>query len=249
MKWISHRGESADAPENTIEAYKLAMERDTDGMECDLHLTRDGKVVCSHDGNTGRMGDKDLVIKESTYEELLTVDVGAKKAPEYTGAKIPLWSEVAPLIKQGRAFFVELKSDAKGLLPGIREAFANQPADCGEIAFISFTPENIKVIRQEYPNLRGSLLLGCRVDENGNSSPTAEEVISQLKQCNATGVDIQGCREAIDAEYVQKVKDAGYEFHVWTIDLEENARYFMSIGVDSITSNCAARLKGILEAC
>lgn len=71
-------------------------------------------------------------------------------------------------------------------------------------------------------------------------------MIEQLKNCNATGVDIYGCREAIDAAYIQKVKDAGYEFHVWTIDQEENARYFMEIGVDSITSNCAARLKGIL---
>jgi len=76
MKWISHRGESYDAPENTIASYKLAMERDTDGMECDLHLTADNVIVCSHDWHTERMGSVRKVIAESAYDELQTVDVG-----------------------------------------------------------------------------------------------------------------------------------------------------------------------------
>ena len=37
MEWISHRGESIDAPENTLSAFQLAMERDTDGIETDIH--------------------------------------------------------------------------------------------------------------------------------------------------------------------------------------------------------------------
>ena len=41
VKWISHRGESADAPENTLPAFKLALERNTDGFETDIHLTAD----------------------------------------------------------------------------------------------------------------------------------------------------------------------------------------------------------------
>ena len=53
VKWISHRGESLDAPENTLAAFQLSMERQTDGMECDVYLTTDGKVmVCQYYNST-----------------------------------------------------------------------------------------------------------------------------------------------------------------------------------------------------
>ena len=54
VQWISHRGESIDAPENTAAAFRLAMDRDTDGMETDIHLTSDGVLVCCHDSDTKR---------------------------------------------------------------------------------------------------------------------------------------------------------------------------------------------------
>ena len=49
IAWISHRGESADAPENTLSAFKLSSARDVDGMECDIYFTSDKVVVCAHD--------------------------------------------------------------------------------------------------------------------------------------------------------------------------------------------------------
>ncbi|MBR4956402.1 MAG: glycerophosphodiester phosphodiesterase, partial [Lentisphaeria bacterium] len=56
MLWISHRGESADAPENTLEAFILGRERKTDGCECDVYLSRDGRMMVCHDSTTLRMG-------------------------------------------------------------------------------------------------------------------------------------------------------------------------------------------------
>ena len=52
MIWISHRGESFDAPENTVEAFQLALDRKTSGSECDIHLTADKKLVTCHDSDT-----------------------------------------------------------------------------------------------------------------------------------------------------------------------------------------------------
>ena len=54
VKWISHRGESMDAPENTLAAFRLSQERQTDGMECDVYLTTDGKVMVCHLNNNSR---------------------------------------------------------------------------------------------------------------------------------------------------------------------------------------------------
>ena len=60
--YISHRGESADAPENTMAAFRLAWERGTDGIECDVHRTADGEVVVIHDGDTGRVAGTKLPV-------------------------------------------------------------------------------------------------------------------------------------------------------------------------------------------
>ena len=65
VKWISHRGESLDAPENSLAAFKLSLERKTDGMECDVRLSADGQVVVCHDANTLRTGSAFLTVEKA----------------------------------------------------------------------------------------------------------------------------------------------------------------------------------------
>lgn len=76
---IAHRGASHDAPENTLPAYKLAWQQGADGIEGDFRLTADGQIVCLHDPSTGRVGDRDLVVSESTLAELRQADMGVLK--------------------------------------------------------------------------------------------------------------------------------------------------------------------------
>src|SRR5690606_3953569 len=79
----AHRGNSWDFPENTIPAFESAIKLGVDWAELDIHRTRDGKLVVIHDKSTGRVGDKNLEVARSTYEELLSVDV----ATEFRTAK------------------------------------------------------------------------------------------------------------------------------------------------------------------
>ncbi|MBR2632267.1 MAG: hypothetical protein IKD29_02365, partial [Lentisphaeria bacterium] len=72
-------------------------------------------------------------------------------------------------------------------------------------------------------------------------------IISKLKELKADGVDIRGNLTFVNNEYVEKVKSAGYEFAVWTIDDEPTARKLIELGVDAITSNCAGYLRGVVE--
>jgi glycerophosphoryl diester phosphodiesterase len=67
----AHRGASFDFPEMSREAYLAAVDQGADGFECDLRLTKDKVIVCWHDANMKRIADCDLVIAESTYEEIL----------------------------------------------------------------------------------------------------------------------------------------------------------------------------------
>ena len=63
--FLSHRGESDDAPENTMQAYQLAMDRESDGIELDIHLSADGRVVCVHDADLKRVAGVPAVIAEN----------------------------------------------------------------------------------------------------------------------------------------------------------------------------------------
>ncbi len=71
----AHRGNSGEYPENTIPAFQSAIELGADWIELDIFCTRDGKLVVIHDRTTGRVGDRNLIVPDSTYEELLAVDV------------------------------------------------------------------------------------------------------------------------------------------------------------------------------
>jgi len=64
---VAHRGASRDAPENTIPAFKLAWKQGADAIEGDFHLTKDGHIVCIHDGNTENVANTNLVVGESTF--------------------------------------------------------------------------------------------------------------------------------------------------------------------------------------
>src|SRR5688572_23716502 len=80
---VAHRGESADAPENTLAAFKLAWERGVRAVELDVHLTKDDRLVVIHDADTKRTAGEKHVVKESLMEDLRQFDVGKWKNPRW----------------------------------------------------------------------------------------------------------------------------------------------------------------------
>src|SRR5438876_4057740 len=90
---IAHRGASADAPENTVAAFKLAFEQGADGFEADYCLTRDGKIICIHDENTQRTTGIDGVVSRMTLDELRRLDAGVWKGTKFIGEKLPTLQE------------------------------------------------------------------------------------------------------------------------------------------------------------
>ncbi len=65
MLFIAHRGESLDAPENTLSAFALAYERNCPCIECDIRMTSDGEIICIHDENTLRTTGNDYNVKKN----------------------------------------------------------------------------------------------------------------------------------------------------------------------------------------
>ena len=246
MIFISHRGESVDAPENTIPAFKLAMERNTSGSECDIHLTRDNVLVTIHDSNTRRIGDREMVVEESAYSELEMVDASNHK-PEYSGTKIPRFSETLKYLGSDRLYYVEIKSGDPAVIDAMIDELDKAGIAPEQVVMISFYENIVRIFKERYPERKALLLLSFRVFSNGTWAPTANQLIAKLRDLNADGIDIGGHLNFISADYIRRVKDAGFEFAVWTIDDENTAKAFIDLGVDAITSNCAARLQKIFS--
>lgn len=245
VEWISHRGESLDAPENTKSAFLLAMERETDGIETDIHLTGDGELVCIHDGNTRRVGDREILIEESTFAETQSVDVSNGMAA-YKGEKIPLFRSVLALLKPGRKFYVEVKENDPRVLPVMRRELERSGVALENIVMISFHRDIVRESRRVMPEVK-TLWLTSFSEENGRVSPTPEETIAFLKEAKADGIDAHALEKAFDAAYIKALKDAGFHVAVWTVDDAGTAERYAAMGVDSITSNCAAKLRALLK--
>ena len=106
---IAHRGASGDAPENTLAAFRLAWEQEADGIEMDLHLSRDGKIVVFHDKTLRRTAGVRGRVCDKTWDELRCLDVGLWKDPRWRGERIPLLEEALEVVPLGKSVWLELK--------------------------------------------------------------------------------------------------------------------------------------------
>ena len=238
VKFISHRGESLDAPENTIPAFALSLERKSDGMECDIYFTADKYLVCNHDGNTFRVsGEKvNADINNTTFADLQKIDVSNSK-PGFVDTRIPLWKDTLAYLGD-REYYVEIKRGDVNVVPELIRQMDESGIPLEQFTMISFGDEVVKAYKEAAPDRRALLLIG------GNPTITAEEAIERLKACKADGLDLRGS-ENVDQEYVDKIHAAGYTLDIWTVDDPEKAKRFIGYGVDGLTSNCAAKLKNM----
>ncbi len=243
IKWISHRGESIDAPENSLAAFKLSMERKTDGMECDVHLTTDGKVVVCHDASTLRTGSAFLQVEESSYAELQQIHISGAYEDIYPDEKIPLLSETFQYLGKDREYYIDLKGSNPELVPAVKAVVEASGVDCNQIVFIAFSETLVREIKKAMPQCR-ALWLNSLIREYGRV--TAGELIAKLKELGVDGIDAAANPDT-DAELIKAVHDAGMIYAVWTIDNPYQAQHFINMGVDAVTSNRAAKLKARYE--
>ena len=133
---ISHRGESFDAPENTLPAFRTAVERGF-GFECDVYLSKDGKVYTFHDRNLRRTtnGVNTNSCADVTWDEVSKLDVGnwgVWKGSKFAGTRPALLEEVLKLARNGRYIYVEVKNGPEIVHTRRIAAWVAAISDCAE---------------------------------------------------------------------------------------------------------------------
>ena len=97
---VAHRGHSIDYPENTLEAYRKAIELGVDMIECDVNITLDGQLVMMHDSTLDRTTTGTGRVSAATWDEIQQLDAGGKFKPEFSGVRIPSTEETLLLYKE-----------------------------------------------------------------------------------------------------------------------------------------------------
>ena len=156
----AHRGASGYAPENTLDAFRKAVEMGADGIELDVQMTKDGELVVIHDETINRVSNGKGWVKDYTYEELKKFNFN-KTHLEYTKEEIPTLEQVYRLIKPTNLTInVEIKTGIV-FYPGIEERVLELTERLGmkeHVIYSSFNHYTIRKIKELDPQAKTGML-------------------------------------------------------------------------------------------
>lgn len=160
---FGHRGYSAQAPENTLPAFRRAAEAAIPGIELDVRLSRDGIPVVSHDPDLLRLAGVDAAIEELDVAELARADVGSWFSSEFAGTPVPTLEEVCATF--GAAFYydVEIKhrrGDPEPLVDAVLEVIAHRHLT-DRVLLSSFHPAVVSAIRAKDDAIPAALIFSA----------------------------------------------------------------------------------------
>ena len=222
-----HRGASGHAPENTLEAFRLAMEMGADGFELDVHLSRDGELVVIHDETVDRTTDGTGLVRELTLAQLKELDASCGMAA-YRGARIPTLGEVFDLIRHTRHIVnVEVKTD-EWFYPQIEEKCLALAAEKGvedRVIYSSFNHYTLMKLRTLKPDAKLGMLFGdIMVEPWVYAQQLNVDYLHPMKM----NIYVPGSAEG--------TKAAGLGINMWTINDEETMRECMKHDAGIITN-------------
>jgi glycerophosphoryl diester phosphodiesterase len=236
---IAHRGWSERGPENTLAAYRLAIEAGAEMAECDVWLTSDRVPVLLHDGNLKRTTGLDAPISSVSLEKVKELDAGSWKSPDFAGERIPTLREALDLVRGKLRLVIEIKQAGmeKEVLEAIRDAGVN-PAD---VMIFSFSHDVVETITRMEPLLPTVWLIGDMPWEEAARRDLLTEAVRI--RISAVGLPFTRANPAV----LRMARERGLTVFVWTVNDPADMRYLSRIGVDGIITDRPDVLLGIVE--
>ena len=231
---IAHRGASGYKPEMTIPAYELALKQNVDGFETDVRLTKDLELVGVHDRKTGRVADSDLVVSNSTLNELQELDFSSKE----TKAKVMTIREFLSLaIDSGKSLTLTIETKHVTKHHGLLEHKLNELLT--EFKMNANQHERVKIVLMSFNPfavLRFSKLnpLVPRVQLKEKSYPFLH-LYPNPGNPEIVGPGIELLLKRPDL--IEKFKDKGKKIFVWTVNSPQDMRFCLERGIDAIITN------------
>ncbi len=237
---IAHRGASKEMPENTVAAFRRAIEQKADAIELDVRATKDGTLVCMHDKTLDRTTSGSGPVEEITFEELRKLDAGSWHSEETAGERVPTFAVGLETITGGAVCAAELK------VLGTESRVLEIIQDCGvadSTMIVAFHEGTLANIRKMSP----SLSLGWIVSQDPPEDHDAHavELVQRALICGADV--ISASFTTITPELIQACQEEEIPLWVWTIDSEEPMGALLAAGINGITSNIPALLRRVID--
>ncbi len=231
---LGHRGASADAPENTLAAFRLAMEQGADGIELDVHLTADGRLCVIHDHSLARTTNGAGLVGEKSASELASLSAGGWFSPVYANEKVPELLEVLEQLPNDTVVNVEIKNGPV-FYPGIGKAAAELLRPWNQklkLLVSSFDHEVLHEVHQHAPELPLGLLYEAKL----------YDPLAYVKSLPYPVRSLHLWHQLVTEETVNIAHEAGMMVLVYTVDRQEDVERMIACGVDGIITNKPGKL-------
>ena len=225
----AHRGASGYAPENTLDAFQKAIDMGADGIELDVQLTKDGKVVVVHDEVIDRVSDGSGLVQDYTYEELKKFNFN-KIHPEYDREQIPTLEEVYRLIKPTDLVInVEMKTSNifyEGMEDKVLE-LTERYGMIDRVIISSFNHYTVRSMKEKCPQIKTGALYS-------DGTIGVVDYVADVVKADAVH---PGWTKIFYPNYLEDCRRRNMAVHVWTINREEDMRKCCEMGLDAIITN------------
>jgi len=245
---IAHRGASAKAPENTLLAFKQAIEDGAEYLEIDVQQTSDSELVIIHDDTIDRTTNSKGGVRDFTYEQLKQFDAGLWFVEgKFPDEHIPRLQDVIDILDSTTKLLLEIK-DGSDVYPNIEQ----RVIDCitrnhleDRVIIKSFEDDVLAAVRRINPKLP---LLKVYVYQIPIVHITIERGIQFGSVLNKDAEYLQPHWFGLSKGFVNAAHDKGYRIFVWNVNTESRMRAMIRLGVDGIETDDPAALKAVLES-
>jgi glycerophosphoryl diester phosphodiesterase len=234
LQVIAHRGASTEAPENTLAAFRRALEIGVDAVETDVHLSSDGELVVIHESTLDRVTDGHGLVKDHSLAVLRRLDAGRWFGERFAGERIPTLDEALEVLRPVRVI-IEIKNGPV-YYDGIAERVVRTIRAAGHQA--------VTISSFDHPVLREVRRLASDVDI---AALYMGRLIDQVRLAREAGVNIlHPYWMWITPDLLVAAHAAGLRVETWTVDELAHQAHVVSLGVDGIITNHPARLLAFL---
>ncbi|HUJ79061.1 MAG TPA: glycerophosphodiester phosphodiesterase family protein [Nitrospiria bacterium] len=235
---IAHRGASGYAPENTLPAFRKAVELGCQMIELDVRLSADEMPVVIHDGTLTRTAGDPRRVNQLTIDQLRQLDAGRWFAPEYTGERIPTLAEALAAIPDTVTVNIEVKPSGPGELHRMIDRIAAVITELRaekRLLCSSFTHKALWALRRRFFSLPLGYLIEGRV---------AQEQFTEAKGLQASALILQG--QWTTPAVLRQAHANRLKVYCYTINRPLQMRQLLRKGVDGIMTNYPDRLVRVI---
>jgi glycerophosphoryl diester phosphodiesterase len=218
----AHRGASANAPENTLAAFRAAEKAGADGIELDIHLSRDGVPVVIHDDTLDRTTNGRGPVADKRWSEIRRLDAGKWFSANFAGEHPPSLEEVLTLVSDRLRLNLEIKDPRAGT--AVLHLLAEFPR--ARVLVSSFDYGLLENLRREAPNLPLAFLI---------DSPFWRRAFSRAVACGAEALNPR--HDRLSRTLLAACRERGLAVYPWTVDEPGLLLRMRRVEVDGVFTN------------